>query len=107
MDLLNRKINPLYFRYLSAAFGIAIITSVYSIVDTAFVVSVAQGLVVSGALILLLPSLVGTDSLWFAMPITELLAAVYAALAIRSFTVALPKERTCGALERHTGWKIK
>lgn len=37
MDFLNSKIKPMYFRYLSAAFGSAIITSVYSIVDTAMV----------------------------------------------------------------------
>lgn len=36
-DLLNGKIKPMYFRYLSAAFGSAMITSVYSIVDTAMV----------------------------------------------------------------------
>lgn len=37
MDLLNGKIRPIYFRYLSAAFGSAMITSVYSIVDMAMV----------------------------------------------------------------------
>ena len=37
MDLLNGKIKSLYFRYLSAAFGSALITSIYSIVDTAMV----------------------------------------------------------------------
>ena len=37
MDLLNGKIRPLYFKYLSAAFGSAIISSIYSIVDTAMV----------------------------------------------------------------------
>lgn len=37
MDLLNGKIKLMYFRYLSAAFGSAMITSVYSIVDTAMV----------------------------------------------------------------------
>lgn len=36
-DLLNGNIKPMYFRYLSAAFGSAIITSVYSIADTAMV----------------------------------------------------------------------
>ena len=55
----------------------------------AFVVSVARGLVISGALILLLPTLAGPDSLWLAMPITELLVAVYAVLAIRRDTNAL------------------
>ena len=37
MDFLNGKIKPMYLRYLSAAFGSAMITSVYSIVDTAMV----------------------------------------------------------------------
>ena len=37
MDFLNGDIKPLYFRYLSAAFGSAIISSIYSIVDTAMV----------------------------------------------------------------------
>lgn len=37
MDFLSSKIKPMYFRYLSAAFGSAMITSVYSIVDTAMV----------------------------------------------------------------------
>ena len=57
----------------------------------AFVVSVARGLVISGILILLLPVLSGADALWFAMPITELLVAVYAAAAIRGYTKALPE----------------
>ncbi len=57
----------------------------------AFVVSVARGLVISGILILLLPALSGADALWFAMPITELLVAVYAAAAIRGYTRALPE----------------
>ena len=58
--------------------------------QTAFVVSVARGLVISGALILLLPLLIGADSPWLAMPITELLVMLYAAAAIRSYTKALP-----------------
>ncbi len=37
MDFLDGKIKPLYFKYLSAAFGSAMITSLYSIVDTAMV----------------------------------------------------------------------
>ena len=55
----------------------------------AFVVSVARGLVISGVLILTLPVLVSADAIWFAMPITELLAALYAAGAIRKYTKAL------------------
>lgn len=37
MDFLNGKIKPLYFKYLSAAFGSALITLIYSIVDMAMV----------------------------------------------------------------------
>ena len=37
MDFLKGKIRPIYFRYLAAAFGSAMITSVYSVVDTAMV----------------------------------------------------------------------
>ena len=55
----------------------------------AFIVSVARGLVISGVLILLLPRLAGPESLWFAMPVTELLTAVYTASAIRRYTKAL------------------
>lgn len=55
----------------------------------AFIVSVARGLVISGVLILLLPQLAGPDSLWFAMSVTELLTAVYTALAIRKYTKRL------------------
>ncbi|ULQ59149.1 MATE family efflux transporter [Brucepastera parasyntrophica] len=33
MELLQKKIRPLYFKYLSAAFGSALISSIYSIVD--------------------------------------------------------------------------
>ena len=55
----------------------------------AFIVSAARGLVISGALILMLPLLAGADSLWFAMPITELVTAVYAAACIRRYTARL------------------
>ena len=56
---------------------------------TAIVVSVARGCVVSGALILLLPLLAGPDSLWFAMPIAELITAVYVVYMLRKYTAAL------------------
>jgi putative MATE family efflux protein len=55
----------------------------------AFVVSVARGMVISGVLIMLLPTLAGANALWFAMPITELVVAVYAAGAIRMYTKKL------------------
>lgn len=37
MNLLTGNIKPIYFKYLSAAFGSAMITSVYSLVDMAMV----------------------------------------------------------------------
>ena len=37
MDFLNGKIKSRYFKYLSTAFGIAMITSIYSIADMAMV----------------------------------------------------------------------
>ena len=37
MNLLNGSIKPIYFKYLSAAFGSAMITSIYSLVDMAMV----------------------------------------------------------------------
>lgn len=39
MDFLNDRIKPIYFKYLAAAFGSAMITSVYSIVDMAMPVT--------------------------------------------------------------------
>ena len=56
----------------------------------AFAVSVARGLIISGVLIMVLPAAFGADSLWLAMPITELLVAVYAGSTIRSYTKTLP-----------------
>lgn len=37
MDFLNGKVRPIYFKYLTAAFGSALITSIYDIVDMAMV----------------------------------------------------------------------
>lgn len=37
MDFLNGKIKRIYFKYLLAAFGSGLITSIYSIVDMAMV----------------------------------------------------------------------
>lgn len=57
--------------------------------SAAFTVSVSRGAVVSGILIFLLPAIVGADSIWYAMPITELLAAVYAAVMMKRCDRAL------------------
>ena len=51
----------------------------------AFVVSVCRGLVISGILILLLP-MVSADLIWFAMPLTELVVAVYVICMILRYT---------------------
>lgn len=47
--------------------------------STAFVVSVGRGAVISGILIYLLPMAAGADSIWLAMPATELLVALFVA----------------------------
>ena len=54
--------------------------------STAVIVSVARGCVISGALILLLPLVAGADALWFAMPITEAITAVYVIAKIREYS---------------------
>lgn len=42
------------------------------------IVSVARGIVISGALIMLLPHIAGPDSIWWAMPLTETIVFIYA-----------------------------
>ena len=56
----------------------------------AMAVSVARGFAVSGALILVLPVLAGPDSMWFAMPVTELAVAAGAVWGMVRFTRRLP-----------------
>lgn len=51
----------------------------------AFVVSVARGLVISGILIYVLP-LIQPNYLWFTMPLTELITAIYVLIMIRKYT---------------------
>lgn len=53
---------------------------------TSFAVSVARGAVISGGLIFLLPLLVGADAIWFAMPITELVVALFVGVKMRQYT---------------------
>lgn len=54
MDLLQNKIKPLYFRYLAAAFGSALISSIYGLVDMAMV-GQYQGPVGTAALAVVAP----------------------------------------------------
>ena len=58
-----------------------------------FIVSVARGVVISGLLIFLLPVLAGPDSIWFAMPLTGPLVAVYVGCMIVRYTKQLSDER--------------
>lgn len=55
----------------------------------AFIVSISRGLIISGILILLLPVVTGADSIWFAMPLTELFVAVYVVRMITRYTRTL------------------
>lgn len=45
--------------------------------STSFAVSVGRGAVISGILICVLPSLAGPDAIWFSMPLTKAVTAVY------------------------------
>ena len=58
----------------------------------AFAVSVARGLLISGTLIYLLPLLSGADSIWLAMPVTELAVAAVVAYLIFKYTRQMAKE---------------
>lgn len=49
----------------------------------AFTVSVGRGAIISGILIYLLPAVAGADSIWFAMPITELVIAVFVVVMMK------------------------
>ena len=59
----------------------------------AFVVSISRGLIISGILILLLPIVTGANSIWFAMPLTELFVAIYVVCMIARYTKQLSTER--------------
>lgn len=56
---------------------------------TSFVVSVSRGAVISGILICILPIAAGADAIWFAMPVTELLVAIYVTVRMVQYTKAV------------------
>lgn len=58
---------------------------------TSFIVSVARGALISGILILLLPAVAAPQSIWFAMPMTELITAGYAVGMMLRYTRRLPQ----------------
>lgn len=55
----------------------------------AMVASVARGVVISGTLIFLLPTIAGADSIWYAMLLTEILVAAYGVWNMRKCTRSL------------------
>lgn len=57
----------------------------------AFIVSVARGCLISGALIFILPMVFSANSIWLAMPITEFVVAIYAIAKIVGYTRAFEK----------------
>ena len=98
MDFLNGKIKTLYFKYLSAAFGSALITSIYSIVDMAMV-GQYHGPEGSAALAVVAPGWNIIYSLGLLMGIggsvvlTELLVSVYVIHEMIKYTKQLSAER--------------
>lgn len=46
------------------------------------VISLARGVIVSSAMIMLLPMIFPSEALWFAMPVTEVAVAVYGTYAM-------------------------
>lgn len=57
--------------------------------STSFIVSVSRGAVISGILIYLLPLIAGADSIWFAMPITEFIVAIFVVIMMIRYTKKL------------------
>lgn len=58
---------------------------------TAFTVSIARGVIISGVLLYILPAVFGADALWMTMPITEFAVGIYAVIMIRKYTKGLEK----------------
>lgn len=54
-----------------------------------FIVSVARGMVISGILILLLPTIFAAEAIWYAMPITELIVTIFVITMMRHYNKAL------------------
>lgn len=65
---------------------------------TSFVASVARSMVISGILIMTLPAIASANSIWFAMPITELMVAIYVAVMIARYTRQLTSQ-TCADIK--------
>ena len=60
--------------------------------SASFIVSVSRGTVISGIFIYLLPVFAGEEAIWFAMPLTELIVAVYVVVKMGKYTKQLGAE---------------
>lgn len=60
--------------------------------SASFVVSVSRGTIISGIFIYLLPVLAGGEAIWFAMPLTEFIVAVYVVVKMGKYTKQLGTE---------------
>ena len=98
MDFLSEKIKTIYFKYLSAAFGSALITSIYSIVDMAMV-GQYHGPEGSAALAVVAPvwNIIYSFGLLMgiggSVVLTELLVSVYVIHEMIKYTKQLSVER--------------
>ena len=98
MDFLSGKIKTIYFKYLSAAFGSALITSIYSIVDMAMV-GQYHGPEGSAALAVVAPvwNIIYSFGLLMgiggSVVLTELLVSVYVIHEMIKYTKQLSVER--------------
>lgn len=59
-----------------------------------FVVSVSKGAVISGLFIYVFPAVLGANAIWFAMPVTELLVAIYVTTRMIRYTKAISVQGT-------------
>lgn len=59
-----------------------------------FVVSVSRGAVISGLFIYVFPAVLGANAIWFAMPVTELLVAIYVTTRMIRYTKAISVQGT-------------
>lgn len=96
-DLTQGSIKKHYIKYLGASLGSALISCIYALSylllplniyagyyfqsvmksKCALICSVMRGMVICSALIFILPAAFGGQTVWFVMPITELVTAVY------------------------------
>lgn len=100
MDLLRDNVRAVYRKCFLAAFGSALISCIYGVVDMAMVGHPQAGRCVfrlrrAGACHQRRADLAAAGgarptAIWWAMPVTELLVACYAVSAMRRATRALP-----------------